>query len=200
MAEPDFEIYLDYTESELAQYLVLETTRQKALARKRQRTMANPPFWDGWTAWVGLGIAVSGLVCLIAVLSGAVDFRKGGIIAPLAFAAFYAGFWTPYMTRWLMTRGLSRTSRNKANLVCFRSDYPNFRLSTNGEGIWLSCDNGWRSFMPYSYFHSASVMNPFLVLWTTTTEGSVAVPLRLLTSEQQDRLIKLVGAQAPLAP
>ena len=193
MTESEFEIHLDYTEAEFVRFQALETERQRALRRRRERTTASQPYWGSWSPPFVFGAAVSILVSLLAVLSGAVIPRAGNVIAVLAFAAFYAGVWTPSMTAWF-----SRASRSKEDFVRFKSEYANYRLSVTDTGLWLSNEYGLRSFMPYSYFHSASIMDTLLVLWMKT-EKSLALPLRLLTSEQQARLVELVGAKAPRA-
>jgi hypothetical protein len=177
MAESEFEIHLDYTEAEYADYEALLTRQRRALRKS---------FWDGWIAPIGFGIAVSGLVSLLAVASGASRSRAGGIIAALAFAAFYAGFSTPHITGWF-----SRTSR----FALFKTSIEKYRLSVTDSGIWMSNDAGRRSFVPYSCIGSVTVRNTLLV-FSPKRERLLAVPLRLLTPERQARLIALVGAHA----
>ena len=177
MTESEFEIHLDYTEAEYAEYEALETRQLRARATSS---------WNGWTAPVGFGVAVSGLVSLLAVASGASRSQAGGIIAALAFAAFYAGLWTPSITGWF-----SRASR----FALFKSYIENYRILVTDSGISLSSDGGVRSFMPYSYFRSATVRSTLLVLSAETQR--LAVPARLLTPERQARLIELVRAHAP---
>lgn len=41
--------------------------------------------------------------------------------------------------------------RGKAGFIRLKSDYPNYRRSVTGAGIWLSCDKGWHSFQPHSF-------------------------------------------------
>jgi hypothetical protein len=183
MTEPEFEIHLDYTEAEYAEYEALQTRQQRALAKVS--------FWSGSTAQVGFGVAVAGLVSLLAVSSGASSSQAGGIIAALAFAAFYTGLWTPYITRWF-----SRASR----FALFKTYIGSCRLSVTDTGIWVSTDTGTRSFMPYSCFRSATVRNTLLVFTTETQRSLLALPVRLLTPEWQVRLIELVRANTPQVP
>lgn len=84
MTESEFEIRWDFTEAEYAAYEALRTRQQRAWTRS---------FWSS-SAQVVFGVAISGLVSLLAVASGASNSQAGGIIAALAFAAFYAGLWT----------------------------------------------------------------------------------------------------------
>jgi hypothetical protein len=178
MTESEFEIHLDYTEAEYVEYEALLARQERALTKS---------FWNGWTAPIGFGVAVSGLVSLLAVASGASRTQAGGIIAALAFAAFYAGLWTPSIVGWF-----SRASR----FAFFKSYIGNYRLSVTDSGIWVSSDTGQRTFMPYSYIGSATIRNTLLVL-SPKAERLFAVPVRLLTPERQARLIELVRAHAP---
>jgi len=179
MLESDFEIHLDYTKSEFIEY--------DALARRRQQATVKRSFWNSGGALVGLCATVSGLVSLLAVTSGASSSQSGDIIAVLAFAAFYAGFWTPSM--------IARLSAASWH-ASYKSDFPNLRLLVTDAGIWLSSDTGWRSFLPYSYFRSATVQNGLLALWAKAGRPLI-MPVRLLTPEQQARLIEPIGTRAP---
>jgi len=182
MTESEFEIHWDFTEAEYAAYEALRA-RQRAWTRS---------FWSSLTAQVVFGGAVSGLVSLLAVASGASSPQAGGIIAVLAFAAFYAGLWTPSIGD-----RLSRASR----FGLFKTYIGDCRLSVTDTGIWVSNDSGRRSFVPYSSIGSTRVSNTLLVL-SPKTDGIfalLAVPVRLLTPERQARIIELVRAHAPRA-
>jgi hypothetical protein len=181
MTKSEFEIHLDYTEAEYAAYEALRT---------RQRRSSATSFWSSLTAQVVFGVAVSGLVSLLAVASGASSAQAGGIIAVLTFGAFYAGLWTPSISGWL-----SHASR----FALFKNYIGGSRLSVTDIGIWVSSDTGGRSFIPYSSIGSARVSNTLLVLSPKKDRlfTLFAVPVRLLTPERQARIIELVRAHAP---
>jgi hypothetical protein len=126
MTESELEIHWEFTEAEYAAYEALRTRQQRAWKRS---------FWSSLTTQVVFGVAVSGLVSLLAVASGASSSQAGGIIAVLAFAAFYAGLWTPSIGDWV-----SRASR----FALFKTYIGDYRLSITETGIWVSNDSGTR--------------------------------------------------------
>jgi len=166
--ETIFEIPLDYTQSEFSQYEML-------LSQWGQMSMA-----ISGAQLVGISFAISGLASLVAIASG-VSTNKGGVVAVLAFWCFYIGLWTPSVGA-----SLTRTKR----LTIFNAEVGN-RLIITDTGILVNQETGWQRFISYSHLRSARIKNSLLVL-SLKLGKPFAVPIRLLTSEQQAQLIKLV--------
>ncbi|MGX1789760.1 hypothetical protein ACWIGM_23630 [Bosea sp. NPDC055332] len=178
MSQAAFEIRLDYTAEEFAQYQALEAGRRQALVK--------PSFWEGWGVLIACGCAVALLAASLAVTGGATELRAGGTIAALAFAAFWLGLWAPSLTA-----RASAARHEQAAFDDFMAEWQSCRILVTETGLWTRSRN-MRGFMPFSAIRSATLGNGLLSLWPLAG-APISLPLRLLTPEQQARLVALVG-------
>lgn len=186
MTEAAFEIRLDYTLEEFAQYQTLEASRRQALVK--------PSAWEGWPALIGLGCVLALLAAGLAVVSGASEPRAGGTIAMLAFAAFWLGLWAPSLAA-----RLSAARRERAAFDDFMAEWRGGRVLVTQAGLWTR-GRAMRGFVPFSAIRSTTVGHGLLSLWPEAG-APIGLPLRLLNPDQQALLVALAGkSEKPIAP
>ncbi|WP_126115068.1 MULTISPECIES: hypothetical protein [unclassified Bosea (in: a-proteobacteria)] len=186
MTEAAFEIRLDYSAEEFAQYQTIDAGRRQALVK--------PSPLESWPALISLGCAVALLAAGLAVAGGASDLRAGGTIAALVFAAFWLGLWAPSLAA-----RASAADREQAAFDDFMAEWRDCRVLVTQAGLWTR-SHAMRGFMPFSAIRSATVAHGLLSLWPEAG-APISLPLRLLNPDQQARLVALAGrTEKAIAP
>lgn len=176
-----FEIVLDFTDDELAQY--------EAISARRSATRAKLPvsIWEGWTGLIGIGCASAVGAAALAVASGAISARAGAGVAALSFGTFWVGLSLPGF--------IGRRSTERQRRVAFddfRAEWNGARILATSQGLWVR-HGGLRSFVSRSTIQATS-REAGLFLLHLPRGRPMVIPLRLLTPAQQDRLATLAPA------
>lgn len=167
---------LDYTEEELGRFdtmLAHETLDE-----------ARPTIWEGWPAFIGLGLAVATGATLLAIAAGIATARSGAGIAALCFGVYWIGITAPGLAA-----GIADRHRRKAVYDAFQTEWNGTRILATQRGIWFRRD-GLRSFIGRSAIRKASSADGLLLLHLRAGQPTM-IPLRLLTAEQRDFLTSL---------
>lgn len=164
---------LDYTEEELARFDAV--LAQETLAE------AKSTIWEGWPAFIGLGLAVAIAATLLAIAGGIATPRSGAGIAALCFGIYWIGITAPGLAM-----GIADRRRRKAVYDAFQTEWNGTRLLATQRGIWFRRD-GLRSFIGRSAIRKASSADGLLLLHLRAGQPTM-IPLRLLTAEQRDFL------------
>jgi hypothetical protein len=177
--QPHVEIVLDYADGELAQF--------EALMARHQAAADRPRIWEGWPAFIALGLAAATGATLLAIAGGAVQARSGAGIAVLAFASYWIGLTAP-----ALAGGVAAARRRKAAFDAFRAEWNGTRLLVTRRGIWLR-RVGMRGYIGRDALRSTS-RDDALFLLHLHAGAPTAIPLRLLTPAQQAVLAALPHA------
>jgi len=169
-------LVLDYTEEELARFDAL--LAQETLAETR------PTIWEGWPAFIGLGLAAATGATLLAIISGIATARSGAGIAALCFGVYWIGITAPGLAM-----GIADRRRRKAVYGAFQTEWNGTRLTATQHGVWFRRE-GMRSFIGRSAIRKASSADGLLLLHLRAGQPTM-IPLRLLTAGQQDFLTSL---------
>lgn len=174
---------LDYTEEELARFDIV-------LARETL-TEARPTIWEGWPAFIGLGLAVATGVTLLAIAGGIITTRSGAGIATLCFGAYWIGITAPSLAA-----GIADKRRRNAAYDAFRAEWNGTRMLATSSGIWFR-RKGLRSFIGRSAIPKTSASDGLLLLHLRAGQP-IMIPLRLLTVEQRTCLLALAEGEAEI--
>lgn len=172
------ELTLDYTDDELARFDTL--LAQQNLAENK------PTIWEGWPAFIGLGVAVAIGATLLATAGGIVAPRSGAGIAALCFGAYWIGMTAPSLAA-----GIADKRRQKATYDAFRAEWNGTRLLATRNGFWFRRE-GLRSFIGRSAIRKTSSGDGLFLLHLRVGQPTM-IPLRLLTTEQQEFLAALAS-------
>jgi hypothetical protein len=172
------ELILDYTDDELARFDTL--LAQQAIAE------AKPTVWEGWSAFIGLGVAVAIGATLLATAGGIVAPRSGAGIAALCFGAYWIGMTAPGLAA-----GIADKRRRQATYDAFRAEWNGTRLLATRNGVWFRRE-GLRSFIGRSAIRKTSSGDGLFLLHLRVGQPTM-IPLRLLTTEQQEFLAALAS-------
>ena len=167
---------LDYTEEELARFDTV--LAQEMFAGSR------PTIWEGWTAFIGLGLAAATGATLLAIAGGIATARSGAGIAALCFGVYWIGITAPGLAM-----GIADRRRRKAVYDAFRTEWNGTRLLATRRGICFRRD-GLRSFIGRSAIRKASSADGLFLLHLRAGQPTM-IPQRLLTAEQQEFLAAL---------
>ncbi len=167
---------LDYTEEELARFDTV--LAQEALAE------AKPTIWEGWPAFIGLGLAAATGATLLAIAGEIAAARSGAGIAALCFGVYWIGITVPGLAM-----GIADKRRRKAVYDAFRQEWNGTHLLATQRGIWFRRD-GLRSFIGRSAIRRTSSVDGLFLLHLRAGQPTM-IPLRLLTAEQQQFLAAL---------
>jgi len=177
------ELTLDYIEDELVRFDTL--LAQQAIAE------AKPTIWEGWPAFIGLGVAVATGATLIAIAGGIVTTRSGAGIAALCFGAYWIGMTAPSLAA-----GIAEKRPRKATYDAFRAEWDGTRLLATRNGVWFRRE-GLRSFIGRSAIRKTSSTDGLFLLHLRIGQPTM-IPLRLLTTEQQEFLSALARRTAEI--
>ncbi|HEV7325791.1 MAG TPA: hypothetical protein VGN91_12020 [Bosea sp. (in: a-proteobacteria)] len=172
------ELTLDYTDDELARFDTL--LAQQNLAENK------PTIWEGWPAFIGLGVAVAIGATLLATAGGIVAPRSSAGIAALCFGAYWIGMTAPSLAA-----GIADKRRQKATYDAFRAEWNGTRLLATRNGVWFRRE-GLRSFIGRSAIRKTSSGDGLFLLHLRVGQPTM-IPLRLLTTEQQEFLAALAS-------
>jgi len=167
---------LDYTQEELGRFDAM--LAQETLAEAR------PTIWEGWPAFIGLGLAVATGATFLAIAGGITTARSGAGIAALCFGVYWIGITAPGLAA-----GITDKRRRKAVYDAFQTEWNGTRLLATQRGIWFRRD-GLRSFIGRSAIRKTSSADGLLLLHLRAGQPTM-IPLRLLTAEQRDFLTSL---------
>lgn len=167
---------LDYTEEELGRF--------DAMLARETLAEARPTIWEGWPAFIGLGLAVATGATLLAIAGGIATARSGAGIAALCLGVYWIGITAPGLVM-----GLANKRRRKAVYDAFRTEWNGTCLTATQRGIWFRRD-GLRSFIGRSAIRKASSADGLFLLHLRAGQPTM-IPLRLLTAEQRDFLTSL---------
>lgn len=167
---------LDYAEEEIGCFDAM--LAQEALAGAR------PTIWEGWPAFIGLGLAVATGATFLAIAGGIATARSGAGIAALCFGVYWIGITAPGLAA-----GIADRRRRRAIYDAFQAEWNGTRLLATQHGIWFRRD-GLRSFIGRNAIRKASSANGLLLLHLRAGQPAM-IPLRLLTAEQRDFLTSL---------
>lgn len=177
------ELTLDYTEDELARF--------DALLAQQDLATVKPAIWEGWPAFIGLGLAAAIGAAMLAIAGGIATVRSGAGIATLCFATYWIGITAPSLAA-----GLADRRRRKLAYDAFRAEWNGTRLLATQSGIWFRRD-GVRSFAGRSTIGRVTCSDGLLLLHLGTGQPTM-IPLRLLTAEQQASLVALTEKPAEI--
>jgi hypothetical protein len=172
---------LDYTEEELARFDTM--LAQETLAEAR------PTIWEGWPAFIGLGLAAATGATLLAIASGIATARSGAGIAALCFGVYWIGITAPGLAM-----GIADKRRRAAAFDAFRAEWNGTRLLATQHGLWFRRD-GLRSFIGRSAIRKAGCSESLLLLHLRAGQP-IMLPQRLLTADQEARLLALADKAA----
>lgn len=177
------ELALDYTDDEL--------TRFDTLLAQQTIAEAKPTIWEGWPAFIGLGAAAAIGATLLAIVGGVIAPRSGAGIAALCFGAYWIGMTAPSLAA-----GITDRRRRKATYDAFRTEWNGTRLLATRNGVWFRRE-GLRSFIGRSAIRKTSSADGLFLLHLRVGQPTM-IPLRLLTTEQQEFLAALAGRTAEI--
>lgn len=167
---------LDYTDEELARFDTV--LAQETLAGSK------PTIWEGWTAFIGLGLAAATGATLLAIAGGIATARSGAGIAALCFGAYWIGMTAPNLAASIVDK-----RRRKATYGAFRREWNGTHLLATQHGLWFRRD-GLRSFIGRSAIRRAGSADGLFLLHLSAGQPTM-IPQRLLTAEQQEFLAAL---------
>lgn len=167
---------LDYTEEEL--------TRFDAVLAQETLAQARPTIWEGWPVFIVLGLVVATGATLLAIAGGIATARSGAGIAAFCFGVYWIGITAPGLAM-----GIADRRRRKAVYDAFRAEWNGTRMLATQRGIWFR-RNGLRSFIGRSAIRKTSSADGLFLLHLRAGQPTM-IPLRLLTTEQQQFLAAL---------
>lgn len=177
-----FEIVLDFTDDELAQYEAISAHRSAA------RTKPPASIWNSWTGPTVIGCVCASAAAALAIASGAISAHAGAGVAALSFGTFWAGLWVPGF----IGRRTAEQQR-KAAFDEFRAEWNGARILVTSQSLSVH-HAGLRSFVSHNAVQATSRETELFLLHLPRGRP-IAIPLRLLTPAQQDRLVALSSVE-----
>lgn len=177
---PAFRIPITYTDTDLKTY--------QRVILDRQRRDAAPHGWAYWLPLIATGSVVALCGGVLGVIAGLVSQKEGGFLAVLVFAGFYIGAATqPFM--W--NRFWEKARRVQRDL--FRAEYKTgAEILVTDTGIFMRKPNA-RGFYAFSAIKNATLEDGLVILWLRTGSPAIAIPIRLVSRSQRERLLSLGG-------
>ena len=179
---PAFRIPITYTDAEVKAY--------QRIVLDRQILDATSQGWGYWLPLIAMGSVVALCGGLLGVILGLVSENEGSFLAVIVFAGFYTGAATHL---WLSKRFLAKTAQAQRRAFLARVGQASMLLTDRG--IFMRSST-MRGFYAISEFERATQTDGLVLLWLRGARPPIAVPIRLLSRSQHERLLSLFSDTA----
>ena len=179
---PAFRIPITYTDAELKAY--------QRVVLDRQILDATSQGWGYWLPLIAMGGVVALCGGLVGVTTGLVSEKEGSFLAVLVFAGFYTG---AAAQLWLSKRFSAKAAQVQRRAFLVRVGEASMLLTDRG--IFMRSSTA-RGFYAMSEFERVTQTDELVLLWLRGARPPIAIPIRLLSRSQHEKLLSLFNDPA----